>query len=88
MIDHRDLVIADLADREAELLDRIASLEHETEIYRSLAASVLAYNYHVIKYGHDDAYRNHQAGYIRFPKHWRVGVLDRMLGAGQQETPR
>jgi hypothetical protein len=55
--DYRDLVISDLADREAELLNRVVSLEHERDIYRSLVANVLGYLYTVLHDGHDRRYR-------------------------------
>ena len=35
--DHRDLVIADLADAEAALRDYVASLEADVGVYRELA---------------------------------------------------
>jgi hypothetical protein len=39
--DHRDLVIAELADSEAALLERVASLESDVVAYRSLALAAL-----------------------------------------------
>jgi hypothetical protein len=56
-IDHRDLAIRDLADREAELLDRVAAQRHEIELWRSMVANILGYLHTVLVDGHDGRYR-------------------------------
>ena len=45
--DYRDLCVEDLADREAWLLDRLASLEADVQAYRTLSQQLLHALHHV-----------------------------------------